>query len=79
MQNESEFLTRAKQQPLWFWGFCFCFGGIFANLAMMMIIDSGDLRRSEAREAQLGAAVAGGILIVIGMVFFVRHFLRRKR
>ncbi|MGB0582788.1 MAG: hypothetical protein ACPGVU_24140 [Limisphaerales bacterium] len=70
---------RIKAQPLWFWGFCFCFGGIFANLAMMMIIDSGDLRRSEAREAQLGAAVAGGILIVIGMVFFVRHFLRRKR
>lgn len=68
-----------KQQPLWFWGYCCIFGGIFSNLAMTMLIDSGNLRRSQEKASQLGAAVGGGIMILIGIVIIVVHFVRKKR
>lgn len=68
-----------KQQPLWFWGYCFIFGGIFSNLAMTMLIDFGNLRRSQEKASQLGAAVGGGIMILIGVGIIIVHFLRKKR
>ena len=68
-----------KQQPRWFWGYCFIFGGIFANLAMTLLIQSGELRRSLARESQLGAAIGGGILILVGIVIIILHFVRKRK
>lgn len=79
MGDKPGFLDRAKQQPLWFWGFCCCFGGMFANLAMMMLIDSGELRRSQERATQLGALVGGGVLMLIGIGFFIAHCHRRSK
>lgn len=78
-EEQPTFRERIKQQPLWFWGFCFMFGGVFSNLATTMLIDTGELRRAEERAAQLGAAVAGGLLILAGIVFVVLHFVRRKK
>jgi len=68
-----------KQQPLWFWGYCFIFGGIFSNLAMAMLIDAGDMRRAQEKASQLGAAVGGGIMILVGIVIIIVHFIRRRK
>ncbi len=78
-EEKPTFRDRVKQQPLWFWGYCCVFGGIFSNLAMMMLIDSGELRRSEEPAYQLGSAIGGGLLILVGIGFIIEHFVRRKR
>ena len=56
---------------------------MFLNLdfvvIMMMLIDSGELRRSEERAYQLGSAIGGGLLILVGIGFIIEHFVRRKR
>lgn len=72
-------VERMKQQPLWFWGYVCIFGGIFSNLALAMLIDAGDLRRSQEQASQIGAAVGGGIMILIGIVIIILHFVRKKR
>ncbi|MFT4689133.1 MAG: hypothetical protein ACKVHO_21320 [Verrucomicrobiia bacterium] len=44
-----------------------------------MLIDAGDLRRSQEQASQIGAAVGGGIMILIGIVIIILHFVRKKR
>ncbi len=71
-------IERMKAMPLHQWGAIFIFAGIFTNLAMQLLIQAGDMSRSEERASQLGAAVGGGLVILIGIALIVAHFLRRK-
>jgi hypothetical protein len=72
-------IDRMKKQPLSFWGGLCIFAGVFSSLAMQLMIDASDLRRSEERAAQLGGALAGGLFVLVGVVLIVLHFVRRKR
>lgn len=78
-EKPDKLIDRMKQMPLWQWGGCFIFGAVFANLATQLMIDAGDLRRSEERAAQMGAAVAGGLLLLVGIGLIVAHFVRRGK
>ena len=78
-EKPDSLFDRMKKMPLWQWGGCLIFGGVFANLATQLMIDAGEMRRSEARAAQLGTAVGGGLLLLAGMVLIVMHFVRRKK
>jgi len=71
-------VERFKSRPLSFWGSLCIFTGIFVSLAMQMAIDAADMPRTEARASSLGSAVAGGLIVLLGIVLLVLHFVRRK-
>ena len=72
-------IDQMKQRPLSFWGAVCIFSGIFSGLAMNLMIDAGNFRRAEERAVRLGSAVAGGLVVLAGIVLLVMHFVRRKR
>ena len=77
-EKPDSMVERMKKMPLWQWGGCFIFGGVFTNLAAQLVIDAGDMPRAEARATQLGAAFGGGFLILAGLALIVMHFVRRR-
>ena len=77
-QENDSLIERMKKLPLWQWGGITIFAAIFSNMATQLMIQAGDMRRSEERAAQLGAAIAGGLLLLIGIALIVAHFVRRK-
>lgn len=80
MANEKDsLLDRMKQLPLWQWGSLLIFGGVFSNLAAGLLIDAGDMSRSEQRATQLGAALGGGLVVVAGIVLILWHFVRARK
>lgn len=76
-KNDS-IIQRMKKLPLYQWGAIFIFAGIFTNLAMGLMIQAGDMSRREERASQMGAAIGGGLVILIGVGLIVAHFVRRK-
>lgn len=79
MPKDTESMTeRMKKMPLYQWGAISIFAGILSNQFMILAIQAGDMRRSEERAAQIGAAVAGGLFVLIGIGLIVAHFVRRK-
>ena len=77
-KDQETFVDRLKKQTLAFWGSLCVFAGMFSGLASNMLVDAGDMRRSEAQAARLGGAMGGGLIVVIGIVLIVIHFVRRK-
>lgn len=68
-----------KNQSLAFWAGLCIFSGMFAVLAMQLMIDAANMRRAEERAATIGSAVAGGIFVLGGIVLLALHFVRRKK
>ena len=77
--KSDSFIDRMKKQPLSFWGGLCLFAGIFSVLAMNLMIDAANMRRTEERAAQLGGAIGGGLSVLLGIVLLVLHFVRRNR
>ena len=77
-QKSESFVDRLKQQTLAFWGSLFLFSGVFSGLAANLIVDSADMRRSEEQATRLGGAIGSGVIVLIGIVLIVVHFVRRK-
>ena len=78
-ENDDSLIQRMKKLPLYQWGGIFIFAGIFSNLAMGLMIQAGDMSRREERAAQMGAAIGGGLIILIGVGLIVAWFVRRKK
>ena len=82
MQKKEEqpdsLIERMKQLPLWQWGGLFIFGAVLSNLTSQMMINAGDMSRAEAKATQMGAAAGSLLLIVVGIVLIVVHFVKRK-
>ena len=72
-------LERMKRLPLWQWGAICIFVSLFTNMSTVLMIQSSNMRRAEERAAQLGSACAGGLIMIVGIVLVVMHFVRRKR
>ncbi len=77
-KDNDSLIQRMKKLPLYQWGAIFIFAGIFSNLAMTLMLQSSDMRRSEERAAQIGAGVGALVIILIGVGLIVAHFVRRK-
>lgn len=77
-KNNESLTERMKKMPLYHWGLISIFAGIFSNLLVGLMIQSADMRRAEERAAQLGAAIAGGLFVVIGIALIIAYFFRRK-
>lgn len=78
-QQPDNFKARLKSKSLAFWGAMLIFGGVFSNLFMTLAMSTRNMRRAEERAARLGSGVAAGLLILIGIVLIVVHFVRKKR
>jgi len=78
-EKPDSLIERMKRLPLWQWGGIFIFSALLTNMLAMQMIASGDMRRAEERATQLGSACAGGLLVIVGIVLIVLHFVRRNR
>lgn len=78
-RKDGPLYQRMKRLPLWQWGAFCVFGGLFANVATMLMIQARDMRRSEERAAQLGGACAAVLLVIVGIALIALHSLRRSR
>jgi hypothetical protein len=61
-----------KQQPLWFWGFLCIVGAASSNMVMGMLKPTTD------RAEMAGRGFASLLMVVIGIILIIAHFIRRK-
>ena len=78
-KSDDSLIERMKKLPLWQWGGITIFAGIIANMAVTLMIQAQGMRGAEERGARLGAAIAGGFFIILGIVLIVMHFVRKKK
>ncbi|MDP6117469.1 MAG: hypothetical protein QF437_14940 [Planctomycetota bacterium] len=78
-ERQDSIIERMKKMPLWQWGCCFIFGAMFSNMAAVLMIQSGKMRRAQEKATQLGVACAGGLLLLFGIVLIVMHFVKRRK
>jgi hypothetical protein len=72
------FWDRLKQFPLWKWGLMFIFSGLMVS---MLTMSGRPTHRLNAKEkaAVYGQLTATSLIVIVGIVLIIMHFVRRNR
>jgi hypothetical protein len=77
--RQDSLLARMKKLPLWQWGVICLFAAAFSSMSPVLMAQGGKLSRAQERAAQMGAACAGALIALVGIVLIILHFVKRRR